>query len=81
MLFTKVLKKRKLYLLKHLQNGKTISTTFPAVKAIGEGYADRIIYGTARTTTQEMAENAFNTMCMNGLNMRFVTITAKKNLF
>ncbi|WP_407271818.1 ATP-dependent DNA helicase [Radiobacillus sp. PE A8.2] len=57
--------------------GKTISTTFPAVKAIGEGHAQRIFYLTAKTITRETAEEAFTLMQQQGLCMNAVTITAK----
>lgn len=60
--------------------GKTISTTFPAVKAMGEGLVDRILYVTARNTTREMAEDAFRAMKKNGLNIRSVTLTAKEKI-
>lgn len=36
--------------------GKTISTIFPAVKAVGEGLADRIFYLTAKTITATVAK-------------------------
>lgn len=38
--------------------GKTISSLFPAVKAIGEGYADKIFYLTAKTVTGKAALDA-----------------------
>lgn len=36
--------------------GKTISTIFPAMKAMGEGYGERIFYLTAKTVTRKAAE-------------------------
>lgn len=57
--------------------GKTISTLFPAVKAIGEGYLNRIFYLTAKTITRTTAEEAFERMRSCGLCMNSVTITAK----
>ena len=60
--------------------GKTISTTFPAVKAIGENIAERIIYTTARGTTRQQAESAFQLMEQKGLNIRAVSITAKEKI-
>jgi hypothetical protein len=36
--------------------GKTISTLFPSVKAVGEGIAERIFYLTAKTITRQAAE-------------------------
>ncbi|MCJ8008572.1 ATP-dependent DNA helicase [Lederbergia wuyishanensis] len=60
--------------------GKTISTLFPAVKAIGEGNLKKIFYLTARTTTRQTAEEALRLMRNNGLNAKSVTITAKDKI-
>lgn len=57
--------------------GKTISTLFPAVKALGEGYLNRIFYLTAKTITRTTAEEAVGRMRSCGLCMKSVTITAK----
>ncbi|MFC7371893.1 ATP-dependent DNA helicase [Fictibacillus iocasae] len=57
--------------------GKTISTTFPAVKAIGEGHLQRFFYLTAKTITRTAAEEAFHHMQSRGLHLHTVTITAK----
>ncbi len=40
--------------------GKTLSTVYPAVKAVGEGLAERIFYATAKTITRTVAEEAFS---------------------
>lgn len=60
--------------------GKTISTTYPAVKAIGGGLLQRIYYLTARTTTRAAAEDALKLMASRGLNLHAVTITAKEKI-
>lgn len=57
--------------------GKTISSVFPAVKAMGEGKTSKIFYLTAKTTTQKVAEEAFQHMREKGLKLIFITITAK----
>ncbi|OAS82717.1 MULTISPECIES: ATP-dependent DNA helicase [Metabacillus] len=57
--------------------GKTISTIFPTVKAIGEGKLERMFYLTAKTITRQTAEEAFSHMKNKGLCMSAVTITAK----
>jgi len=49
--------------------GKTISTLFPAVKAIGEGHASKIFYLTAKTVTGGVAKEAFAKMRQKGKNM------------
>jgi len=60
--------------------GKTISTTFPAVKAIGTGMLQRFFYLTARTTTRAAAEDALLLMDAKGLMLHAVTITAKDKI-
>ncbi|MGZ4162286.1 MAG: ATP-dependent DNA helicase, partial [Neobacillus sp.] len=57
--------------------GKTISTLFPSVKAMGEGHLNRVFYLTAKTITRTTAEEAFKRMQSCGLCMKSVTITAK----
>ena len=40
-------------------SGKTMATVFPALKAMGEGHLDRVVFVTSRTTGQAAAETAF----------------------
>lgn len=60
--------------------GKTISTIFPAVKAIGEGLADKIFYLTAKTITRTVAEENLALLRKEGLTLSSVTISAKDKL-
>lgn len=60
--------------------GKTISTTFPAIKAIGTGLLQRFYYLTARTTTRAAAEAALLHMQSKGLHVHAVTLTAKEKI-
>jgi len=61
--------------------GKTVSTLFPAVKAIGEGKLERIFYLTAKTTTRTAAEDTLALLTRKGgLRLRSVTITAKEKV-
>jgi len=60
--------------------GKTMSTLFPAVKAMGEGLTSKIFYLTAKTTTQTVAEEAFQRMKNMGLKFISITITAKDKI-
>lgn len=60
--------------------GKTISTLFPAVKAIGEGHLHKIFYLTAKTITRTTAEEALAKMRSSGLCLTSVTITAKDKI-
>ncbi|WP_316571246.1 helicase C-terminal domain-containing protein [Neobacillus sp. YIM B06451] len=58
--------------------GKTISTLFPAIKAMGEGNIGHIFYITARTTTRKAAEQALSLMASKGLHVTSVSLTAKE---
>ncbi len=60
--------------------GKTISTTYPAIKAMGAGMLQRFYYLTARTTTRAAAEDALMFMREKGLHLHAVTITAKDKI-
>lgn len=60
--------------------GKTISTLFPAVKALGEGRLERIFYLTARTVGRAIAEKALGDLRRAGLKLRAVTLTAKEKV-
>ncbi|SEK69785.1 Rad3-related DNA helicase [Butyrivibrio sp. ob235] len=72
---------RKLFLEAPTGTGKTISTVFPAVKAIGEDKADRIFYLTAKTITRTVAEETFEILRREqGLKFKTVTLTAKDKI-
>nr|WP_202113316.1 ATP-dependent DNA helicase [Paenibacillus sp. MMS18-CY102] len=60
--------------------GKTISTLFPAVKAMGEGRLSHLVYLTAKTITRTAAEDAFALMEEGGLHLHSVTLTAKDKI-
>lgn len=60
--------------------GKTITTVFPAVKAVGEELADKIFYLTAKTITRTVAKEAFDILRQQGYLGRVITITAKEKL-
>lgn len=75
-----ILRKKKLFIQAPTGVGKTISTVFPAVKAVGEGLGDKIFYLTAKTITRTVAEQAFHTMKNQGLQMKVITLTAKDKI-
>lgn len=60
--------------------GKTISTVFPAVKAVGEGLGEKIFYLTAKTVTRTVAEEAFMLLKEQGLKYKVLTLTAKEKI-
>lgn len=76
-----MLRRKKLFIQAPTGTGKTISTVFPAVKAVGEGIADRIFYATAKTITRTVAEEAYEILrSRQGLRMKTLTLTAKEKI-
>ncbi|GAA0321686.1 ATP-dependent DNA helicase [Bacillus carboniphilus] len=75
--YKSILDEKNLFAMAPTGTGKTISTTFPAVKAIGEGVIEQFFYVTAKTITRTAAEEALNHMQQKGLQCKAVTITAK----
>lgn len=71
---------RKLFIQAPTGIGKTLSTVFPALRAIGEGYGEKLFYLTAKTITRGVAEEALEILREQGLYFRSVTITAKDKL-
>lgn len=60
--------------------GKTISTVFPSVKAVGEGLGDKIFYLTAKNITRTAAEVAFDELRKQKLKFRTIILTAKEKI-
>lgn len=75
-----VVRERKLFIQAPTGIGKTLSTIFPSIKAIGEGYAEKLFYLTAKTITRKVAEEAFSILRERNLYFSTVTITAKEKL-
>ena len=75
-----IIRNKKLYLEAPTGVGKTISTVFPAVKAMGEEQVEKIFYLTAKTITRTAAENAFRIIKDTGTDLKYVTITAKEKI-
>lgn len=60
--------------------GKTLATTFPGLKSLGEGHISKIFYLTAKTITRTVVEGAFDSMRSNGLRLKTLNITAKEKI-
>ncbi len=58
--------------------GKTVSSLYPAVRALGAGYADKIFYLTAKASTRREAYLASAKLFESGAPIRTVVITAKE---
>lgn len=66
--------------------GKTISTLFPSLKALGEEKGERIFYLTAKTITRQAAEDALARLDAHSQNsevpmrLKTITLTAKDKI-
>ena len=58
--------------------GKTMASLYPALKSIGEGYADKIFYFTGKNTTAYSALNAVDIMRNMIPDFRSIIITSKE---
>lgn len=72
--------KRKLFIEAPTGVGKTISTVFPAVKAMGEELCEKIFYLTAKTITRTVADHTFALLREHGLKLKSVILTAKDKI-
>lgn len=71
---------KKLFIQAPTGVGKTISTLFPSIKAVGEDKADKIFYLTAKTITRTVAEDTFTILKENGLRYKTLSLTAKEKI-
>jgi len=70
--------KKKLFLEAPTGVGKTISTIYPAVQAMGQGMAEKLFYLTAKTITRTVADETFGLLRERGLHFKSVILTAKE---
>ncbi len=60
--------------------GKTVSSLYPAVRALGEGRADKIFYLTAKASTRREAWGAMKKLHAAGARLKTVAISAKDSV-
>lgn len=79
--YRSIARKRNLFIQAPTGVGKTLSTIYPSLKAMGEGHGEKLFYLTARTVTGGVAEEAFAILRREGgLYFNTVTITAREKL-
>ncbi len=78
--YRSILREKKLFAMAPTGVGKTISTVFPSVKAVGEEIVEKIFYLTAKTIVRTVAEDTFSLLGDHGLLFKTVTITAKEKI-
>ncbi len=60
--------------------GKTLSTMFPSIKALSQGFGKKIFYLTSKTITRTVAEESLYLMESKGLKATSITFTAKDKI-
>ena len=75
-----IYRKKNLFIQAPTGVGKTISTIFPAVKAVGEELADCIFYLTAKTITGTVAKDTFQLLGEQGYQAKTIQLTAKEKM-
>ena len=78
--YRSIIRKKTLFIQAPTGAGKTIATVFPAVKAVGCGYADRIFYLTAKTIAASAPFQAFLLLKKQGYQAKLIQITAKEKM-
>lgn len=72
--------KKKLFLEAPTGVGKTISTVYPSIQAMGKGMGDKLFYLTAKTITRTVADDTLNILREKGLRFKSVILTAKEKI-
>ncbi len=78
--YRSLLRKKILFIQAPTGVGKTISTVFPTVKAVGEGLGEKIFYLTAKTITRTVAKDTFLLLEDHGYQGKVLELTAKEKL-
>ncbi len=76
-IYTGIKEEKQMFLQAPTGTGKTLSTLFPALKAVGEGLAGKIFYLTAKTVTRNAAKGGIAALKAEGLKARSIEIVAK----
>ena len=71
-------RKKILFIQAPTGTGKTISTLFPAIRAVGENLGDKIFYLTAKTITRTVAKDTCDLLKAHGYQSKVIVLTAKE---
>ncbi|MCF0127895.1 MAG: DEAD/DEAH box helicase family protein, partial [Pseudobutyrivibrio sp.] len=78
--YKSILRNKTLFIQAPTGTGKTITTVFPSVMALGQDLADRVFYLTAKTSTALGARDALKLLCEQGYEGKTIMLTAKDKL-
>lgn len=73
-------RKKILFIQAPTGTGKTISTLFPAIRAVGENLGDKIFYLTAKTITRTVAKDTCDLLKARGYRGKVIVLTAKEKM-
>lgn len=72
--------KEKIFIQAPTGTGKTISTIFPSVKALGEELGEKIFYLTSKGANKSVAEETIKILKEDGLKIKSITLNAKEKV-
>ncbi len=78
--YTAISRKKRLFASLPTGTGKSAAVLYPALKALGNGLTERIVYLTARNTARQSPINALVRMHAQGAKVRCCVLTAKEKL-
>ena len=78
--YTGIMRKKRLFASLPTGTGKSAAVLFPALKAIGEGKTEKVVYLTARNTARQSPLNALVSMQSRGMKARCCVLTAKDKI-
>ena len=78
--YKSILRNKTLFIQAPTGTGKTITTVFPAVMALGQNLADRVFYLTAKTSTALGARDTLKLLADQGYEGKTIMLTAKDKM-
>ncbi len=75
-----ILRKKQVFVQAPTGVGKTVSTIYPSVIAMGEGLVSRVFFLTAKTAARTVAEESIRILMKNGLSCKCLTLTAREKI-
>lgn len=78
--YTAISRKKRLFASLPTGTGKSAAVLYPALKALGTGLTERVVYLTARNTARQSPVNALVRMSAQGMKARSCVLTAREKL-
>lgn len=78
--YTAISRKKRLFASLPTGTGKSAAVLYPALKTLGNGLTERVVYLTARNTARQSPLNALKRMSAQGMHARSCVLTAREKL-